>query len=58
MDLLKDQSFLDAVTISYRLRNVPDPKRVLEEMARVVRPGGRLVVCEFSTLTSAPLRGV
>jgi methionine biosynthesis protein metW len=56
MDLpFEDQSF-DAVTISYGLRNVPDPKRALEEMARVVRPGGRLVVCEFSTPTSAPLR--
>lgn len=44
MDLpFEDQSF-DAVTISYGLRNVPDPKRALEEMARVVRPGGRLVV--------------
>ena len=34
----------------------PDPKRALEEMSRVTRPGGRLLVCEFSTPTSALLR--
>ena len=50
-----DNTF-DAVTISYGLRNVPDPKRALEEMSRVTRPGGRLLVCEFSTPTSALLR--
>jgi SAM-dependent methyltransferase len=38
----------DAVTISFGLRNVADPERALAEMARVTRPGGRLVVCEFS----------
>ena len=37
------------MTISYGLRNVPDPEGALREMARVVRPRGRLVVCEFST---------
>jgi demethylmenaquinone methyltransferase/2-methoxy-6-polyprenyl-1,4-benzoquinol methylase len=43
----------DAVTISFGLRNVADPQAGLREMARVTRPGGRLVVCEFSTPTSA-----
>ncbi len=38
----------DAVTISFGLRNVNDPAQALAEMRRVVRPGGRLVVCEFS----------
>lgn len=41
----------DAVTISFGLRNVVDPVAGLREMARVTRPGGRLVVCEFSTPT-------
>ncbi len=41
----------DAVTISFGLRNVVDPSAGLREMARVTRPGGRLVVCEFSTPT-------
>ncbi|MFV8317828.1 MULTISPECIES: demethylmenaquinone methyltransferase [unclassified Mycobacterium] len=42
----------DAVTISFGLRNVADFAAGLREMARVTRPGGRLVVCEFSTPTS------
>lgn len=46
----------DAVTISFGLRNVHDPAAGLAEMARVTRPGGRLVVCEFSTPTWAPFR--
>jgi len=41
----------DAVTISFGLRNVVDHFAGLREMARVTRPGGRLVVCEFSTPT-------
>ena len=43
----------DAVTISFGLRNVADPQAGLREMARVTRPGGRLVVCEFSTPSNA-----
>jgi len=42
----------DAVTISFGLRNVVDHVAGLREMARVTRPGGRLVVCEFSTPTN------
>jgi len=52
-----DESF-DAVTIAFGLRNIADPSRALREMARVVRPGGRLVVCEFSRPTFAPFRAV
>ncbi|WP_054815987.1 demethylmenaquinone methyltransferase [Nocardia arizonensis] len=43
-----DDSF-DAVTISYGLRNISDSRTALREMLRVTKPGGRLVVCEFST---------
>ncbi len=39
----------DAVTISFGLRNVNNPKQALSEMYRVLKPGGRLVICEFST---------
>jgi len=48
----------DAVTISFGLRNLVAHERGLVELARVSRPGGRLVVCEFSTPTFAPLRVV
>jgi demethylmenaquinone methyltransferase/2-methoxy-6-polyprenyl-1,4-benzoquinol methylase len=50
----RDEAF-DAVTISFGLRNVADPGAALAELRRVTRPGGRLVVCEFSTITIAPL---
>jgi demethylmenaquinone methyltransferase / 2-methoxy-6-polyprenyl-1,4-benzoquinol methylase len=48
----------DAVTVSFGLRNVADPDAALRELARVTRPGGRLVVCEFSRPTWAPWRVV
>jgi demethylmenaquinone methyltransferase / 2-methoxy-6-polyprenyl-1,4-benzoquinol methylase len=48
----------DAVTISFALRNVQDTDAALREMRRVTRPGGRLVVCEFSHPTYAPFRTV
>ncbi|WP_028646598.1 demethylmenaquinone methyltransferase [Nocardiopsis sp. CNT312] len=38
----------DAVTISFGLRNVNDVDQALRELLRVTRPGGRLVICEFS----------
>ncbi len=47
-----DDEVFDAVTISFGLRNVVDHSAGLREMARVTRPGGRLVVCEFSTPTN------
>jgi demethylmenaquinone methyltransferase / 2-methoxy-6-polyprenyl-1,4-benzoquinol methylase len=48
----------DAVTISFALRNVVDPTAALRELARVTRPGGRLVVCEFSHPTAETFRRV
>ncbi len=52
-----DDTF-DAVTISFGLRNIVDPDAGLREMRRVTRPGGRLVVCEFSSPTYEPFRVV
>src|SRR5688572_14368463 len=49
---------VDAVTIAFGLRNLPDPAAGLAEFARVTRPGGRLVVLEFSHPTWAPFRSV
>jgi demethylmenaquinone methyltransferase/2-methoxy-6-polyprenyl-1,4-benzoquinol methylase len=39
---------VDVVTIAFGLRNLPEPGQGLLEFRRVLRPGGRLVVCEFS----------
>ncbi len=50
-----DASF-DAVTTSFGLRNVHDSDAALREMLRVTRPGGRLVLCEFSHPTWGPFR--
>jgi demethylmenaquinone methyltransferase/2-methoxy-6-polyprenyl-1,4-benzoquinol methylase len=41
-----DDSF-DVASIAFGIRNVDDPVKCLKEMARVVRPGGRVVVLEF-----------
>jgi demethylmenaquinone methyltransferase/2-methoxy-6-polyprenyl-1,4-benzoquinol methylase len=43
----KDQEF-DVVTMSFGLRNVENHKVALGEFLRVLKPGGRLVICEFS----------
>jgi demethylmenaquinone methyltransferase/2-methoxy-6-polyprenyl-1,4-benzoquinol methylase len=52
-----DRSF-DCVTIGFGLRNVTDKRAALAAMRRVLRPGGRLLVLEFSRLQVAPLRPV
>lgn len=53
----RDESF-DGVTIAFGIRNVADPEVSLGEMRRVTKPGGRLVVCEFSTPVVKPFRTV
>lgn len=53
----EDESF-DAVTMSFGLRNVAEYPLALRELQRVTRPGGRLVVCEFSTPVWGPFRTV
>lgn len=52
-----DASF-DAVTMSYGLRNVQDYRGALSEFARVTKPGGRLVINEFSRPTNRIFRQV
>ena len=48
----------DSVTMSFGLRNVNEPKRALRELLRVTKPGGRLVVCEFSHPPSSSFNGL
>lgn len=52
-DLPFEDGEFDAVTISFGLRNVVEVDVALREMFRVTRPGGRLVICEFSTPPNA-----
>ena len=52
-----DESF-DVVTMSFGLRNVADAETALREFLRVTRPGGRLLVCEFSQPVNKVFRTV
>lgn len=51
-----DDASADVVSIAFGLRNVADPARAVREFARVLRPGGRLVVLEFDCPRLAPVR--
>ncbi|MDX1510822.1 MAG: class I SAM-dependent methyltransferase [Nitriliruptorales bacterium] len=53
-----DDASVDVVTISFGLRNVPDAPAALAEFARVLRPGGRLVIAEFAAPTARLFRTV
>ncbi len=57
-DLPFEDGSFDAVTISFGLRNVSDTAAALREMRRVVAPGGRVVITEFSTPVLAPVRSL
>ncbi len=48
----------DVLTIAFGLRNLPEPGQGLLEFRRVLRPGGRLLVCEFSQPVVPVLRQV
>ncbi len=50
-----DGSF-DVVSIAFGIRNVSDPAVAIREFARVLRPGGRLVILEFAEPSFAPIR--
>lgn len=50
-----DQSF-DVVSIAFGIRNVADPQRAMREFRRVLRPGGRVVILEFSEPSSPVVR--
>lgn len=48
----------DAVTVAFGVRNLADMNRGFREMHRVLRPGGKLVVLEFSRPTAPVLSGL
>ena len=55
LDLSYPDDSFDAVTVGFGARNFADLDRGLSEMARVTKPGGRVVVLEITTPTKPPL---
>jgi demethylmenaquinone methyltransferase/2-methoxy-6-polyprenyl-1,4-benzoquinol methylase len=53
----EDSSF-DGLTFTYLLRYVDDPAAAMAELARVVKPGGRIGMVEFGVPSSTPLRSL
>ncbi|MFO8001638.1 MAG: bifunctional demethylmenaquinone methyltransferase/2-methoxy-6-polyprenyl-1,4-benzoquinol methylase UbiE [Marinilabilia sp.] len=51
-----EDSFFDAVTVAFGVRNFEDLQKGLNEMRRVLRPGGRLIVLEFSKPRTFPFK--
>ncbi len=49
---------VDVVSIAFGIRNVAQPERAIAEFFRVLRPGGRLIILEFSLPTNPVLRGL
>lgn len=56
MALPFDDATFDATTVSFGLRNVQEPAKALAEMRRVTKPGGRIVISEFSTVPNPVVR--
>jgi demethylmenaquinone methyltransferase/2-methoxy-6-polyprenyl-1,4-benzoquinol methylase len=55
LELPYDAERFDAVTVGFGVRNLADLDRGLREMARVLKPGGRVVILEITTPTKPPL---
>ena len=56
MDLPFPDNAFGVVSIAFGIRNVQEPAKALAEFARVLKPGGRLVILEFDTPRFAPAR--
>jgi demethylmenaquinone methyltransferase / 2-methoxy-6-polyprenyl-1,4-benzoquinol methylase len=53
-----DDASFDVVTVAFGVRNFPERERNFAEVLRVLKPGGRYVILEFSRPPFAPWRGV
>lgn len=53
-----DSGKFDAVTIAFGLRNVTDKPAALREMHRILRPGGKALILEFSSVQPEPLKAI
>jgi demethylmenaquinone methyltransferase/2-methoxy-6-polyprenyl-1,4-benzoquinol methylase len=49
---------VDVVSIAFGIRNVAQPERAVREFFRVLKPGGRIIILEFSLPTNPVLRGL
>lgn len=58
MELPYEDNSFDYATIGFGLRNVPDLEKVLQEMRRVVKPGGKVVCLELSKPTWEPFKSI
>ncbi|CAG7641220.1 demethylmenaquinone methyltransferase [Paenibacillus allorhizosphaerae] len=58
MELPFEDNTFDYATIGFALRNVPDLVKVIEEMQRVVKPGGMIVSLELSKPTWQPFKSI
>lgn len=57
-DIPFDDDSFDVVTVSFGVRNLPERERNFAEVLRVLKPGGRYVILEFSRPSFGPWRGV
>ena len=58
MNLEFEDGAFDAVVAPYVVTTVPDPRRTLEEMARVVRPGGEIVIVNHIGADTGPIAAI
>ena len=56
MDIELEDLSMDVITIAFGIRNVAEPERAVAEFARILRPGGRLLILEFSTPSNPLIR--
>jgi demethylmenaquinone methyltransferase/2-methoxy-6-polyprenyl-1,4-benzoquinol methylase len=56
MDLKLNDESADIVSVAFGIRNVQDSTKAFTEFYRILRPGGRVIVLEFSTPTNAMIR--